>query len=213
MKCSPLLLLLLLPFVATSPALAQISPEEAQRRLEERRAQAATRPADTSVIPDLKFQIATLQHEVARLKTENAALTQRLADTQAAATAASTASAAASATRPAPDAGAGPTEPRPPVAATMPAATTAKPTGKLQLGMSLQDANAAMGFDGKLVGEGRGWQQYEWQLPAKSPPQRSDAPPSGDDHPRSLLGVGNTAAGPSVFARFEGGLLTSYAKR
>ena len=84
-----------------------------------------------------------------------------------------------------------------------------KPAGKLRLGMTLQEANAAMGFDGKLVGEGRGWQQYEWQLPAKPRPDASatDAP-----RPRPLIG-GDSATGPSVFARFEGGSLTSYAKR
>jgi hypothetical protein len=76
--------------------------------------------------------------------------------------------------------------------------------------MTLQEANAAMGFDGKLVGEGRGWQQYQWPLPTKP---RPDAPASTDRPPRTLLGGDNAATGPSIFARFEGGSLTSYAKR
>ena len=179
-------------------AFSQVSPEEAQRRLDERRAQAATRPVDTSIIPDLKFQIATLQNEIARLKAENAALSKRLADAEAAA--------AATTTRPVHDAQ--------PIASDQPAAPATVParaTGKLRLGMTLEEANGAMGFAAKLVGEGRGWQQYEWQLPGKP---RPNAPADDDRGPRSLLGSsGGGTSGPSVFARFENGALTSYAKR
>jgi hypothetical protein len=198
-------ILFILLLAMASAALAQISPEEAQRRLDERRAQASTRPMDTSVIPDLKFEIARLQKEIARLKAENAALTERAANAEAAAAAAAATIAAApaipSSTQPA---AAPATEP----ALTAPVST--KPPGSLRLGMTLLEANAAMGFDGTLVGEGRGWQQYQWPLPTKS---RPESPSSTDRPPRTLLGGDNAAAGPSIFARFEGGSLTSYAKR
>jgi hypothetical protein len=204
---------ILLSLAIATAAIAQVSPEEAQRRLEERRAQAVTRPATVdaaAVIADLKFQIARLRQEIDRLKAENAVLTAHLADAQAAAAAATAAASATS--RPAAQVAA-PLQGEAPPPATEPtaAATSVKPTGKLSLGMTVQQANAAMGFDGKLVGEGRGWQQYEWQLPGKS--SRTDTPAPGNDRPRSLLGADNTISGPSVFARFESGSLTSYAKR
>jgi len=172
--------------ILTSTVAAQISPEEAQRRLDERRAQAATRPVDTSIIPELRLQIATLQKEVTRLKAENATLTRELADRQRATT------------QPAPDAAAAPvTAPSPTLAA--------NPNGKLRLGMTVDEANTAMGAPGKLVGEGRGWQQFEWPV---APVNAARSTGADADQPQRP-----TIPTASIFARFENGALTSYAKR